>query len=160
MPPLGPTILDSSLKSPQPVVRFPYGNCVTCPVLMPVSCAGIGSQRAAALLMAAQILRGKQICFRIRCSLVPYRLGAVLCVWLGSYRVCPAPLPYRGKLPVHRGASLCSLPAAVHHGGGPTPWRSLTFTGLCKTSLWLLSSPGRLCRPRLLSVARLCLLLL
>jgi hypothetical protein len=44
--------------------------------------------------------------------------------------------------------------------GGPTPWRSLTFTSLCKMSLWLLSSPGRLCRPRLLSVARLCLLLL
>jgi hypothetical protein len=81
-------------------------------------------------------------------------------VWLGSYRVRPGPLPYRGKLPVHRGASLCSLPAAVHRGGGPTPWRSLTFTGLCKTSLWLLSSPGRLSRLRLLSVARLCLLLL
>jgi hypothetical protein len=61
---------------------------------------------------------------------------------------------------VHGGASLCSLPAAVHRGGGPNPWRSLTFTGLCKTSLWLLSSPGRLRQPRLLSVARLCLLLL
>jgi hypothetical protein len=88
---------------------------------MPISCAGIRSQRAAALLVAAQILRGEQVCFHIQCSLVPYRLGAVLRVWLGSYRVCPAPLPYRGKLPVHGGASLCSLPAAVHHGGGANP---------------------------------------
>jgi hypothetical protein len=98
--------------------------------------------------MAAQILRGERVCFRIQCSLVPYRLGAVLHVWLGSYRVRPAPLPYRGKLPVHGGTSLSSLPAAVHCGGGPTPWHSLTFTSLCKTSLWLLS------------IARLCLLLL
>jgi hypothetical protein len=92
--------------------------------------------------MAAQILRGKRVCVCIQHSLVPYRLGAVLCVWLGSYRVRPAPLPYRGKLPVHKGASPWSLPAAVHHGGGPTPWHSLTLTGLCKMSLWLLSSPG------------------
>jgi hypothetical protein len=46
--------------------------------------------------------------------------------------MCPAPLPYRGKLPVHKGASLCSLPAAVHCGGGPTPWCSSTLTGLHK----------------------------
>jgi hypothetical protein len=83
----------------------------------------------------------------------------VLCVWSRSYRVCPAPLPYRGKLLVHKGASLCSLPAAVHCGGGPTPWHSLTLTGLRKMSLWLLSPPSRLCWPGLLSIARLCLLL-
>jgi hypothetical protein len=57
--------------------------------------------------------------------------------------VCPAPPPYQGKLPVHKGAIPCSLPAAVHRGGGPTPWRSLTLTGLCKMGLWLLSSPGQ-----------------
>jgi hypothetical protein len=79
-------------------------------------------------------------CICIQRSLVPYRLGAVLCVWLGSYRVRPAPLPYQGKLLVHKGASPWSLPAVVHRGGGPTPWHSWTLTGLCKTSLWLLSS--------------------
>jgi hypothetical protein len=109
--------------------------------------------------MAAQIFRGERVCVCIQCSLVPYRLGAVLCVWLESYRVRPAPLPHRGKLLVHRGASLCSLPAAVHHGGGPTPWCSLTPTGLRKMSLWLLSPPSQLCWPGLPSIARLCLLL-
>jgi hypothetical protein len=109
--------------------------------------------------MAAQILRGKQVCVCIQCSLVPYRLGVVLCVWLESYRVCPAPLSYRGKLLVRRGTSLCSLPAVVHHGGGPTPWCSLTLTGLHEMSLWLLSSPGRLHWAGLPSIARLCLLL-
>jgi hypothetical protein len=73
--------------------------------------------------------------------------------------VCPAPLPYQGKLPVHEGTSLCSLPAVVHRGRGQTPWRSLTLTGLCKMSLWLLSPPSQLCRLGLPSIARLCLLL-
>jgi hypothetical protein len=123
-------------------MRFPYGNCVARPLPMPVSWAGVGAQRTAVLFMAARILRGKWDCVCIWRSLVPYRLGAVLHVWLGSYRVCPAPLPYRGKPPVHGGTSPCSLPAAVHRGGGPTPWHSLTFTGLCKMSLWLLSSPA------------------
>jgi hypothetical protein len=138
---------------------FPYGNCVTCPIPMPISWAGIRAQRTAALFVAAQILRGKQVCICIWCSLVPYRLGAVLCVWLESYRVCPAPLPYWGKLPVHGSASICSLPAAVHCGRGPTPWRSLTLTGLCKMSLRLLFPPGWLCWLGLPSIARLCLLL-
>jgi hypothetical protein len=61
--------------------------------------------------------------------------------------VHPAPLPYQGKLLVHKGTSLCSLPAVVHRGGGPTPWHSLTLTGLHKMSL------------QLPSIARLCLLL-
>jgi hypothetical protein len=128
-------------------MQFPYENCVTCPIPVPVSWVGIGAQRTAALFVAAQILRGKKVCICVWCSLVPYRLGAVLCVWLASYRVHHAPLPYRGKLPVHKGASLCSLPAAVHHGRGPTPWCSLTLTGLHEMSLWLPS------------IARLCLLL-
>jgi hypothetical protein len=105
----------------------------------------IGTQRAAAFFVAAQLLRGKQVHVCVRHSLVPYRLGAVLRVWLGSYRVCPAPLPYQGKLPVHEGTSLCSLPAVVHCGRGPTPWCSLILIGLHKMSLWLLSSPSRLC---------------
>jgi hypothetical protein len=61
---------------------------------------------------------------------------------------------------VHEGTSICSPPAAVHCGGGPTPWHSLTLTDLCKMSLWLLSSPSQLCRPGILSVVRLCLLLI
>jgi hypothetical protein len=40
---------------------FPYGNCVTHPVPMPISQAGIGSQRIAVVYVAAQILRGKQV---------------------------------------------------------------------------------------------------
>jgi hypothetical protein len=52
------------------------------------------TQRTAALFVAARFLRGKRDCFCIRRSLVLYRLGAVLRVRLGSYRVCPAPLPY------------------------------------------------------------------
>jgi hypothetical protein len=88
------------------------------------------------------------------------RLGAVLHVQLGSYRVCPAPLPYQGKILVHKGANLCSPPAAVHHGGGPTPWHSLILTSLHKMSLWLLSPPNQLCQQGLLSIVRLCLLLI
>jgi hypothetical protein len=61
---------------------------------MPVSQVGIGAQRTAVLYVAAQILRGEQVCLCIQCSLVSYRLGAVLCVSLRSYRVHPAPLPY------------------------------------------------------------------
>jgi hypothetical protein len=137
-------------------VWFPYGNCVTHPALVPISQMGIRTQRTAPLQVADQFSRGEQVHICIECSLVLYRLGAVLHVWLRSYRVCPAPLPYRGKLLVHRGASLCSLPAAVHRGRGPTPWHSLTFTGLCKMSLWLLSSPSQLCQLGLLSITSLC----
>jgi hypothetical protein len=70
----------------------------------------------------------------------PIQARGGICVWVGSYRVCPAPLPYQGKLLVHEGTSLCSLIAMVHHGSGPTPWHSLTLTGLRQMSLWLLSS--------------------
>jgi hypothetical protein len=66
-----------------------------------------------------------------------YRLGVVLCVWLRSYRVYPALLPYQGKLPVYEGVSPCSPPVAVHRDRGPTPWHSLTLTGdklKCATS--------------------------
>jgi hypothetical protein len=74
--------------------------------------------------MAARILRGKQVCFHIQCSLVLYRLGAVLCVWLGSYRVRPALLPYQGKLLVYEGISLCPPPVAVHCDGGQPPGKA------------------------------------
>jgi hypothetical protein len=110
--------------------------------------------------MAAQILRGKQVCFHVQCSLVLYRLGAVLHVWLGSYRVHPALLPYQGKLLVYKGINLCSPPVAVHRDRGPTLWHSLTLTGLHNMSLWLLSCPSQLRQLRILSFARLCLLLL
>jgi hypothetical protein len=44
-------------------------------------------------LWLLKFLEAKSVCICIQCSQVPYRLGAVLCVWLGSYRVCPTPLP-------------------------------------------------------------------
>jgi hypothetical protein len=103
---------------------------------------GVRSQRAAVLCVTAQILRGKWVCFCVWRSLVQYRLGAVLCVWLGGYRVHPASLPYQGKLLVYKGASPCAPPAAVHCGRGPTPWHSLTLTSLHTMSLWLPFSSG------------------
>jgi hypothetical protein len=120
----------------------------------------MASVTRASICMAAQILRGKQVHFCVRHSLVLYRLGAVLRVWLGSYMMCPALLPYQGKLLVYEGISLCSPPIAVHCDRGPTPWCSMALTGLHNVSLWLLPYPCQLCQLRLLSFARLCLLLL
>jgi hypothetical protein len=99
---------------------FPYGNCVTHPILVPVSQMGVGPQRAVVLCVATQIFKGKQICVCIQCSLVQYRLGVVLCVGMSGYRVCPATLSFQDNL-VYKGTSLHAPPAAVHCRGGPPP---------------------------------------